>query len=221
MDKRLRQLYEEHAAQLLQIPGNGEGDYAHPVFGEGPADARLLLLGEAPGAQEAAMGRPFVGRAGENLDAMLALAGLSRSEIYITNAVKFRPTRSRTGRRGTSLSNRTPRPAEVEAGLPLLRAELHALAPRVVASLGNTPLGALLRLAGQGEKAAVGDVHGRALRLRLGAEQEGEADLRFWLFPLYHPASLLYRPALKPVFEADMHALGRFVREEGGRAWES
>ena len=63
------------------------------VFGEGDPKARLVLIGEAPGEQETIAGRPFVGKAGKNLDEFLALSGLKREELYITNTVKFRPTR--------------------------------------------------------------------------------------------------------------------------------
>ena len=75
------------------------------VFGEGPLHPKLMLIGEAPGEQETLMGRPFVGKAGKNLDRFLELAGMRREEIYISNAVKIRPTK--TGKTGR-ISNRPP-----------------------------------------------------------------------------------------------------------------
>ena len=81
------------------------GDERRIVYGEGAAGAKLMLVGEAPGEQEAMQGRPFVGRAGKNLDVFLAMAGLSRDALYITNAVKFRPTKTSPAGR---VSNRPP-----------------------------------------------------------------------------------------------------------------
>ena len=76
-----------------------EGENKVLVFGEGAIGARVMLVGEAPGAQEALLGRPFVGKAGKNLNEFLELAGLDRGELYVTNTVKFRPTRvSEAGR---------------------------------------------------------------------------------------------------------------------------
>ena len=69
------------------------GEYEAPVFGEGPMGPRLMLIGEAPGAEEAQFGHPFVGRAGKTLDALLDGAGIVRKNIFVTNAVKFRPIR--------------------------------------------------------------------------------------------------------------------------------
>ena len=87
------------------------------VFGEGPLHPKLMLIGEAPGEQETLQGRPFVGKAGQNLDHFLALAGLSREEIYISNAVKIRPTK--TGKTGR-ISNRPPTQEEIALFRPWL-----------------------------------------------------------------------------------------------------
>ncbi|MDL2319403.1 uracil-DNA glycosylase, partial [Eubacteriales bacterium OttesenSCG-928-A19] len=122
-----------HYAQTL-----GEG--RRLVMGEGDPHARLMLVGEAPGAQEAELGRPFVGTAGKHLDAFLAGVGLAREALYITNAVKFRPTR--TSAKGR-LSNRTPTRQEIAAFRPWLLAEIKAVQPLVIATLGNTALRAV------------------------------------------------------------------------------
>lgn len=168
------------------------------VPGEGDAFARLMLVGEAPGAQEAREGRPFVGPAGRNLDAFLAGVGLLRPELYVTNAVKFRPIQAGKGGREV---NRTPTPAEVAAFRPWLLAEIEAVRPRVVATLGNTALFAVA-----GEALAIGDMHGRPISLKDGPT----------LFPLYHPASVIYRRALKPVYEADVAALRAYLARMDG-----
>ncbi len=87
------------------------------VFGEGPEKPKLMLIGEAPGEQETMMGRPFVGKAGKNLDHFLELAGMRREEIYISNAVKIRPTK--TGKTGR-ISNRPPTKEEIALFRPWL-----------------------------------------------------------------------------------------------------
>lgn len=165
------------------------------VFGEGPREPALMLIGEAPGEQESLQGRPFVGKAGQNLDHFLALAQLEREQIYISNAVKFRPTKvGRTGRIG----NRPPTGGEVALFRPWLLREIQWVRPRLIATLGNVPLRALM-----GREFTVGQAHGRMMTQR-------ETGLP--LFPLYHPASLIYNRSLEPVYEADVRALAEAVR---------
>jgi DNA polymerase len=161
------------------------------VPGEGDARAALMLVGEAPGAQETLQGRPFVGAAGKHLDAFLEGVGLRREALYITNAVKFRPTRQ--GKRGDV--NRTPTKDEVALFRPWLLAEIEAVRPRVVATLGNTALFAVT-----GEELTIGAVHGRPL-----------ATPGYALFPLYHPASVIYRRELAAVYQADVRALRSWI----------
>jgi uracil-DNA glycosylase len=105
-----------------------------PVFGEGPADARVVLIGEQPGDSEDREGRPFVGPAGEVLNRALAEAGLNRSEVYLTNAVKHFAFEERGKRR----IHRTPRLSEVTACKPWMEAELERVAPAIVVCLGAT-----------------------------------------------------------------------------------
>ena len=172
-----------------------EGEKKILVHGEGEIGARVMLVGEAPGEQETLMGRPFVGKAGKNLDEFLELAGLERSQLYVTNAVKFRPTkRSAAGR----TVNRPPTREEVSLFLPWLRREIELVAPEVIVTLGNVPLRALT-----GPKAVIGDVH--------GAFQNADG-LR--LYPMYHPASLIYNPALRPVYAEDIRRLSAHLRAE-------
>ena len=86
----LVELYEKERLRIAET-ADGRGDYSHPVFGEGPVNPLVMLIGEAPGGDEAKQGRPFVGKAGKNLNVFLQTVGLTRETIYITNVVKTRP----------------------------------------------------------------------------------------------------------------------------------
>ena len=165
------------------------------VFGEGPREAKLMLIGEAPGEQESLQGRPFVGKAGKNLDHFLELAGLRREEIYISNVVKYRPTKiGKTGR----VSNRPPTSDEVALFAPWLLREIEWVSPRMIATLGNVPLKALTD-----PKATIGQMHGRIIEENKAGKQ---------LFALYHPASLIYNRSLTDVYENDVLALAEILR---------
>jgi uracil-DNA glycosylase len=141
------------------------------VPGRGPVRPRYAFIGEAPGAAEESLRKPFCGPSGRLLDEMLTSIGFDREEVYVTNVVKYRPPR-----------NRDPRPDEVAASLPYLRAELAEVAPMYLVTLGRHALHALepgLMLA---------RVHGQW------------QDVAGWpyLMPLYHPAVGLYRASMKP-----------------------
>lgn len=196
--ERLEELYLAERQRIAAIDDD-RGDYENPVFGEGPYRPAVLLIGEAPGKEEAAKGRPFVGKAGKQLDELLQKAGIDRSTVYVTNAVKFRPV----NRKPRSVSNRTPSGAELKAGLPLLRAELELLRPSVVVTLGNTPLKAVAAMAGM-DKLTVGEVHGRPVKILLNG-------CGCTLIPQYHPASVIYNRALMDVLAEDISALGRYI----------
>lgn len=118
----------------LQDPG------ARLVPGEGNPRARLAIVGEAPGEEEDAAGRPFVGRAGQLLDKWLQAAGLTRADLWVSNVVKFRPTVDQGG----VLKNRAPRVGEIRQFLPALLAELRLIQPRVVVCMGATAAKALI-----------------------------------------------------------------------------
>ena len=172
------------------------------VFGEGPQNPSLMLIGEAPGEQETLMGRPFVGKAGRNLDRFLELAGMRREEIYISNAVKLRPTK--TGRTGR-ISNRPPTRAEIALFRPWLLREIELVSPQMIATLGNVPLFAVTGDRGL----TIGEAHGRVME----AGETGRS-----LFALYHPASLIYNRALEPVYEQDVRALAAWIARNAGDA---
>ena len=91
MTDALRLLYDAERARLSGLSTQNNGDYLNPVFGEGPLTPHLMLIGEAPGREEAAAGHPFVGKAGRQLNELLELAGIARGDVFVTNAVKFRP----------------------------------------------------------------------------------------------------------------------------------
>lgn len=175
------------------------------VFGEGPMQPRLMLIGEAPGEQETLMGRPFVGKAGKNLDRFLELAGMRREEIYISNAVKIRPTK--TGKTGR-ISNRPPTREEIALFRPWLLKEIALVAPQVIATLGNVPLFAVTN----DKRLTIGEAHGRVM-------EAGESGRK--LFALYHPASLIYNRALEPVYERDVHALAAWIAQDGSALSDS
>ena len=149
------------------------------VPGDGNPDAEVVIVGEAPGASEDKQGRPFVGRAGKLLDALLAEAGLERSDVFVTNVVKARPP-----------GNRDPKADEVEHHLPWLLAQLEVIQPELVVPLGRHALG---RFAAD---AKIGEVHGRVL------ERDGRV-----LFPMYHPAAALHNQSLRTTLHEDARAL--------------
>ena len=145
---------EKFRAELEKyIDGIYEGEKKVLVHGEGVIGARVMLIGEAPGAQEAQQGRPFVGKAGKNLDEFLAGAGLDRRELFVSNTVKFRPSKiSAAGR----TVNRPPTQEEVEIFLPWLKKEIGLVRPEYVVTLGNVPLRALM-----GRNITIGQAHGQ------------------------------------------------------------
>jgi DNA polymerase len=143
------------------------------VFGEGPSTAPMVLVGEQPGDAEDRAGRPFVGPAGELLDRALRAAGVVRSDVYVTNAVKHFAWEPRGKRR----IHRTPRLSEVRACRPWVEAELAAIAPRVIVCLGGTAAQALL-----GPQARVSALRGRVLT--------GQSWARIVVVTL-HPAAVL------------------------------
>ena len=160
------------------------------VFGDGQSTTPpLMLIGEAPGEQETLQRRPFVGKAGQNLQEFLDLMGLERSHIYVSNVVKVRPFEiGPTGRK----RNRPPSKEEIAFFLPYLLKEIELVRPAALVTLGTVPLKALLN-----EKSTVGDTHGLWHTAACGLP----------LFSLYHPAAIIYRRELKAVYEADVLTL--------------
>lgn len=201
----LEEAYTLERSRLYSLATKDEpqGEYYKPVFGEGKPGAQILLIGEAPGAEETKLSHPFVGKAGKQLDALFCRFGVMREDAFITNVVKFRPV----VRSEKSVRNRTPLPAEVKAALPLLKTEILHLCPRIILTLGNTPLKAVFALAGE-KPPTIGSAHGSAHPIVI----EG---VPFSLIPLYHPASGIYNRSLVEVMEQDAAFVGDIVRSLG------
>jgi DNA polymerase len=150
------------------------------VFGSGNADADLLFLGEAPGANEDQRGLPFVGQAGRLLETLLSEIGLSREEVFISNVLFCRPP-----------GNRDPLPGEIQNCQDYTFRQLDLIAPKVVCTLGNFAT-KLLR----GDPTGITRLHGREEVRTIGPR-----TVR--LLPLYHPAAALYTPAMLATLRED------------------
>lgn len=170
------------------------------VFGDGDAKASLLLIGEAPGRDEVGQKKPFVGKAGKNLNEFLEVLELRREQIYITNVCKFRPFK--VSAKGT-ISNRPPTKQEVLAAQVFLHREIGEICPHMIVTLGNTPL----RAVKNDPAATIGAFHGRPEKVVV----EGREYL---LFALYHPASIIYNPSLKEVYHSDLKSLALQLKKQ-------
>jgi DNA polymerase len=150
------------------------------VFGNGNADADLMFVGEAPGANEDKQGLPFVGQAGRLLDTLLEEIGLARRDVFVCNVLKCRPP-----------GNRDPLPQEIDACQDYLFRQLELIEPKVVCTLGNFAT-KLLR----GDPTGITRLHG-------GEEERLIGPRQVRLYPLYHPAAALYTPAMLATLRAD------------------
>ncbi len=154
------------------------------VFGSGNADAELMFIGEAPGANEDRQGLPFVGQAGKLLDKLLGEIGITRQDVFIANTIKCRPP-----------DNRDPHPNEIEACNDYLRRQIELIEPSVICTLGNFST-KLLR----GDGTGITRLHGREETRVFGARAVR-------LYPLYHPAAALYTPSTLEALRADFHRI--------------
>ena len=160
------------------------------VFGNGNADADLMFIGEAPGAEEDRQGLPFVGRAGQLLTRLLEGIGLTREDVFVANVLKSRPP-----------GNRDPLPEEIEACWPFLERQIQLIEPRVIATLGNFAT-----------KRITGSPTG-ITRVRGTPQVHELAGRTVFVFPLLHPAAALRTPALVETCEQDFAALRRLLAE--------
>jgi uracil-DNA glycosylase len=154
------------------------------VFGAGDADAEVMFVGEAPGAEEDRRGLPFVGRAGQLLNELLEGVGMSREEVFIANVLKSRPP-----------GNRDPQPLEIEACRPYLFEQVRLIEPKVICTLGNFATKLLT-----GNPAGITRVRGAPQVHELGGRT-------VFLLPLFHPAAALRTPAMKETLRADLELL--------------
>jgi uracil-DNA glycosylase family 4 len=160
------------------------------VFGAGNADADLMFVGEAPGAEEDKQGLPFVGRAGQLLNQMLEEIGLSREDVFICNVLKSRPP-----------NNRDPLPGEISACEPYLWEQVRLIEPRVVCTLGNFATKLLT-----GSPTGITRVRGTPQTRELGGRT-------VHLLPLFHPAAALRTPAVKEQLRADFATIPALLGE--------
>jgi len=187
MQNKLDQLYEG-LARCLECPLGDQRINA--VRDTGDPRRVVVLVGEAPGANEIKLGVPFVGEAGKKLDAYLAEAGLTRTNVYVTSVVRCRPTANGGSR------NRTPVQAEISACGRWLDRELEIIKPKIVVTLGNIALKWLC-----GRLYAIGECHGRPV-------QVGDR----MVYPMYHPAAAIYKKDLEGTIRAEFRELGRVLR---------
>jgi DNA polymerase len=170
-----------------------ENEYK-PVIGEGDPDAKIMFIGEAPGAKEAITGKPFVGRAGKLLDSLLDSIDLVRKDVYITNIVKDRPP-----------SNRTPRVGEIEIYSPFLLEQISIIEPKIIATLGRLAMAFILKIFDHPQKGkTIGELHGEIL-------ESGSEHGKINIIPLYHPAAVFYNRNLEQVLYNDFQKLRIFL----------
>ena len=158
----------------------------HAVPGDGPIDADIMFIGEAPGFHEDQQGIPFVGAAGKFLNELLEGAGIERDKVYITNVIKCRPP-----------GNRDPQQEEVQACAPYLDRQIELINPKVIVTLGRHSMARAF----PDEKISV--VHGNPRKL---------GDQVY--FPMYHPAAALHQPSLRTTVEADFARLRQLLDGE-------
>lgn len=159
------------------------------VMGDGNIDAEIVFIGEAPGKNEDEQGLPFVGAAGKFLNEMLAEAGMDRSDVYITNIVKYRPP-----------NNRDPLPEEKAAFWPYLLKQLQIIRPKVVITLGRHSMEYFL----PGMK--ISAIHGDPKRIKFG-------DEHLVIIPLFHPAAALYNGSLRQTLIDDFLRVPKIIEK--------
>lgn len=164
------------------------------VMGDGNPDADIVFIGEAPGKNEDEQGKPFVGAAGKFLNEMLAAAGMERSDVYITNIVKYRPP-----------NNRDPLPGEKAAFLPYLLKQLEIIDPKAIITLGRHSMEYFL------PEAKISQIHGHAVRKKVLYHDKTEHE---WLIiPLYHPAAALYNGGMRQTLIDDFLKVPQIIQQ--------
>jgi len=184
--ERLVELYKE-VGRCTKCPLHETRTKA--VFGAGNADADLMFVGEAPGAEEDRQGLPFVGRAGQLLNQLLEEIGLSREDVFIANVLKSRPP-----------GNRDPQPSEIAACEPYLFEQVGLIQPRVLCTLGNFSTKLLT-----GSPTGITRVRGTPQVHELGGRT-------LFLLPLFHPAAALRTPAVKETLRADFATIPELLK---------
>ncbi len=155
------------------------------VPGEGPEDAEILFIGEAPGFHEDRLGRPFVGAAGKYLDELLATIGIQREQVYIANVIKCRPPQ-----------NRDPQPEELVACKPYIDKQIELINPKLIITISRFAMTRWF------PDKKISDIHGKPKKFD-----------RFVVLPMYHPAAALHQPALKRVLEEDFKRVPKILKD--------
>jgi DNA polymerase len=185
-DKEAEQELDAVAAEVRVCPKcELSRTRTNAVPGEGNPHARIMFIGEAPGWHEDKQGRPFVGAAGKFLNELLAIAGLKREDVFITNVVKCRPP-----------GNRDPLPDEIAACAPYLERQIAAINPEVIVTLGRFSMGRWF----PGER--ISKIHG----------QPKQVD-GLMIVPMYHPAAALHQAALRGSIEDDFAKLPKILAQ--------
>ena len=151
------------------------------VFGDGNISAKIMIIGEGPGAQEDAEGKPFVGRAGKLLDKMLESIHLNRTKVYISNVVNYRPP-----------ANRRPTEEEIERYLPYLKNHIEIMNPKILILLGSTALNAII-----GNVTVISKARGKWIQKEIGT-------VKPWIIASFHPAFLMRQPEQKKLAWIDL-----------------
>ena len=151
------------------------------VFGDGNINSKIMIIGEGPGANEDAEGKPFVGRAGKLLDKMLAAIKLDRTKVYISNVVNYRPP-----------SNRKPTEVEIERYLPYLKSHIEIIDPKILLLLGSTALNTLI-----GNDVVISKARGKWFQKEIGM-------VKPWIIASFHPAFLMRQPEQKKLAWIDL-----------------
>jgi uracil-DNA glycosylase len=151
------------------------------VFADGNINSKIMIIGEGPGANEDAEGKPFVGRAGKLLDKMLTSIQLDRTKVYISNVVNYRPP-----------ANRKPTEIEIERYLPYLRSHIEIINPKILLLLGSTALNTLI-----GNESVISKARGKWIQKEIGT-------VRPWIIASFHPAFLMRQPEQKKLAWIDL-----------------
>jgi len=161
-----------------------------PVIGEGSHDAKIMFVGEAPGKNEAATGKPFCGAAGRVLTELIESIGLTREDVYITNIVKDRPK-----------DNRDPLPGEIKIYAPFLDRQIDIIQPKIIATLGRYSMAYVMEKFGlQNDLKSISQIHGKVFDVK-----SSFGNIK--VVPLYHPAVALYQNSLKGQMMEDFKVL--------------
>ncbi len=186
------------------------------VLGGGNPQADLMMIGEAPGENEVIEGKPFIGRAGKELDGYFQAIGIPREEAYVTSVVRSRPykivTTQKRGVPFTRKANRKPNKLEVFAHAPILDHQIEMIQPQIIVALGGV---ALQRLIGGSGK--ISECHGEPIISSIQKLKSFEENKWVWsekeyvIFPMYHPAAVFYNPKVRSEIEADLSKMKDYM----------